>query len=139
MANLDIRWLAGFFDGEGSFAIQRHNTGHQVCIYVCNTNMAIMDLIEAQFPGNKRNTNANSKKFSNRKRCDVIWWRGETAIKLAARMLPHLQVKQGQARCVVDYPLWKASGPGITLPKSIYKKREQLLQIAKKLNKRGIK
>lgn len=134
--NIDLRWLAGFVDGEGCIHAHHHSRWAVPRISIGNTNKAIIDTIRSTFPGSNYERRYGSK--STYKTLHTVLWSGEKAIAMAKRLLPYLRVKHLQAAILSSFPyILKGAGPGKRLDENVRKERIRRWKLLKKLNKRG--
>jgi len=130
---MDIRWLAGFVDGDGSIGIFKTVTptsfGFTAILAVYNTNLRVLHAIKRTYGGHINESSYNPKR---QKVCYQLKWTGSSARNLISRLLPHLQLKQQVARVVLKL---KARRRGDS-PNAL-KRQLSLLSQVKKLNNRG--
>jgi len=102
---LDIRYLAGFFDGEGSIFITKRASNNRPYRYIrlsaCNTNHPIIRRIHRQFGGRLY---LATKKAKPNWRPTLDWvLNGREAARLLMRLLPYLHVKKQEARRALKF------------------------------------
>jgi hypothetical protein len=98
-----LHWIAGFFDGEGSFSfaagspsVSLVNTDPQACLLVINTMRSYG--IEA-----KINERSKPSKSSKKKRWDVFINQAEECIKFCKLMKPYIKGKTKQLDLILEY------------------------------------
>jgi hypothetical protein len=140
------RWsyLAGLFDGEGSFTISnlvRHDRPAYAFreIFITNTNVKIMDWLSKNFGGKVRVSRYGDKGWK-----DVYKWHASAKDHkyIIRNILPFLIVKKKQAEKVLEFILLKEKqntkrGP-IGLSKEEWQKRNSILIEVRALNKKAV-
>ena len=138
-----LSYLAGFFDGEGSFGFIKHKKHKykndtyslEPYIYIGNTNKSIMNYISKIF-GNK----IKYKKFNDIKHKDQwhLYYHGMKDVQRICKQLsPYLRVKKKNAKILLNFIKLRLSPKGkkrlikYTSKELIYYKQMQ------KLNKKG--
>ena len=134
-------YLAGMFDGEGTFSIYHHkgqsSTGKPydstaIRIEVTNTNVALMEWFVSHFGGQYYH-----HRRANLKHKIAYGWRPKgraNSEQLLLGILPYLVIKKEQAKIALEY---------IRLPhnngfdETLAAKRKELLEKMQTLNKRG--
>lgn len=137
-----ISWLAGFWDGEGSFGCYytKTKTGHEVFnpyASICNTNKDILDEI-----AEKLNATVTKSHISggNRKPAWRIRMTGKKASDFANILRPHLKMKHPQAEIVRDWTYRNQGGSrGSHYQKDIttMELQRENYSLLRALNKRG--
>jgi hypothetical protein len=118
------QWLAGFIDGEGCFNVSRTRTTIFPRLLIANTNINILRSIKEKYGGDissRRNGKDNWKTFH----CYRASWR--VFKKILQDVLPYLTIKKEVASACLQIFDTKDTV-----------KREDLRQIVKSMNKRGI-
>jgi hypothetical protein len=118
------QWLAGFIDGEGCFNISRTRNTIFPRLLIANTNIDILRSIKEKYGGDissSRNGKNNWKTFN----CYRASWRVFKSI--LQDVLPYLTIKKQTALVCLEI-----------LNTKDMSKREELRQIVKSMNKRGI-
>ena len=109
---IDINYLAGFFDGEGTVIIQRgfnrRRSGtypyYQLRVGISSTHCTILLEVQEQF-GGKVGTN---KPNPNQTKPSHYWWAsGQTARDFLMKITPHLREKRPQAELALQLPFIK--------------------------------
>lgn len=102
-------YLAGFFDGEGTFYIgSQHKNGKtypkaQVMLSQSGEEgYKLLQTIQQQYGGNIYEHLAPGQHKAT-KHAYKIYWNKAEAIKLIDRLLPHLKLKQAAATTVLTY------------------------------------
>ena len=89
---ISIEWLSGYIDGEGCFVLPQGN--RQPTIKINSANYDLLSAIFEQFGGSFYNHGS----ATNKRRKSWSWViRGDRAIDLTVKLLPHLREKQSQA------------------------------------------
>lgn len=101
---LDLAYIAGFFDGEGCVVINKyiHTNGKeysQMRVIISNTNLEVLTQIQARFGGAilSKNVSGNHKRGYELR---LLSWSGANILKF---MLPYLIVKSKQARVGIEF------------------------------------
>lgn len=107
MTELELAWLAGFLDGEGSVNIGRmHQHGkvhYEAAVVVCNTHLETIERIQVWLGGKLTTRNEPER----RKPCYYLGWYGARALEVAAMVVPFLVTKKRQADLLLQFPLGK--------------------------------
>jgi DNA modification methylase len=132
----DARWLALFFDAEGSLVLRRERDGarHAAQISLGST---CRPLLEAA----QRIVGAGNILERDGKNAPMFYWQlsNKRARDLLLRLHPYLIVKQQQARCLIDLESrkWKRGDNRNGLSASEMAYRERLWEAVKSLNSFG--
>jgi hypothetical protein len=108
---LQIAWAAGFLDGEGCFNLSKssgkgcHETTKNAVLYAGQTRTAPLDRLAELFGGNVRPAKVTAAGSLN------YQWviTGSQLVPVLEELIPHLVLKQGEARAVLAYA--KTIGP----------------------------
>lgn len=123
-------YIAGFFDGEGTFGLYRHNSNSpcvQASAYIANTNKNILEKIQSELGyGIVRNARRGTDKWKQLYRLEFNQTKAQAFID---EIGPYLQIKKEQAKVLSEF---------FTLKKKVDadKKIELSLKL-KELNKTG--
>jgi hypothetical protein len=150
-SQVDMAYLAGIIDGEGSFMISKtknDNKRGQRSIWfspvlsITNTNFELILWIVHKFGSNWKSTWRSSPKHKAAYTWDVV---GHRACVIARKVMPFLIIKQLQAYLVSSFEyeaLWTQGGHGKAgdskTPESELIRRELLYNQIKECNKRGV-
>ena len=147
MKKLEWAYLAGLFDGEGTFTISnsppRNNSPSYAFkeIYVTNTNLEVLEWIKDKLDGSIRVTKYGDDKGWK----DVYKWHcgAKQHFYLVKNMLPFLIIKRIQAECILEFiklkKKQKANKRGIYgLTDKEWEERNKILQKVRALNKRAV-
>jgi hypothetical protein len=143
-----LLYLAGFWDGEGSFSIsmnvQRRSYGEypsfQRSVHVTNTNLEVLLYIkETLQAGSILEMNQyRSQQNPKWKPAYKLAFSAEEARVLAALLLPYLRIKQEQARIIAEWPHKARGGGGVRVRDTATHEVQRLLhERMKELNARG--
>ena len=107
--SIPIQYLAGFFDGEGTFYIgKQYKNGNeypkaQVLLSQSGQNgLELLTAIQEQYGGSiYLHLRAGESKAT--KPAYKLWWNKEEAIALCKEIIPHLILKQTDAEAVLSY------------------------------------
>ena len=102
---MDIKYLAGFFDGEGSISIifrQYKNgaRGYQVLVQISNTNLSILEIFKEKFGGQIRPLKKMMSQYKQ------AWlWRivSRQALSFLEQIIPYLIIKTNQAILAISF------------------------------------
>lgn len=124
MSNLDLAWLAGFFDGEGCVFIDRPDRKHRQTLRVQVTNTIPSSLLgfESRWGGKLRTR-------SNGERRKPIWiWAAYAgdAQRCLIDLLPYLRVKAAQAEIGIRFQELKSGDNNMTALKGTHPRREEI-------------
>jgi hypothetical protein len=134
-----LSYLAGFMDGEGTFAIvktfsiQRKPDGskkryivYKLNISICNTNKEVMDWITFNFGGKSLpGSNENRKPHYKTRYAWHVTHRDKQK-NLILGLLPYLVAKKEQAKISLQFITTYSSKIGVQLDSAVVEKREQL-------------
>jgi len=103
----DKIYTAGFFDGEGYVGVYQAQTGinaghYQLKCSVTNSNLAILQWIQARFGGAIRIKQAKLEKYQHI--YHVTWVSANCKIFLQ-QIIPYLKIKKQQAEIALKFPL----------------------------------
>jgi hypothetical protein len=110
---IDIRYLAGLFDGEGCISLvkqKRANSSlmtYSIRVVIAMTHKPTIKAIHNQFGGNyseRKGNGINRNSFS-------VMWANRKAAPILAALLPYLQIKREEALIAIDF-LAKLSSVG---------------------------
>ena len=102
---IDIRYLAGLFDGEGCVSLvkqARVNSplpSYSVRVVISMTNKPLIKAIYGQFGGNyteRKGINGCRNVFS-------VMWANRKAIPMLTALIPHLHIKREEAEIALDF------------------------------------
>ena len=101
LTDTQLAWVAGFVDGEGCITTITNGPAgskHMVCLSVCNTDRAVIDLLKKWFRCGGITTNHQKRRNPNW--LDAYTWtvRAKAAGGVISVLLPFLRVKHKQAR-----------------------------------------
>jgi len=103
-SDVDLAWVAGFFDGEGCITVIQHRRSppvFELAILTGNTNYASIERCKRIMGGR---ISYQNRKDGHR---PTWWWRssGQDAKRILRLMLPHLTVKREQAEAALEFPM----------------------------------
>jgi hypothetical protein len=144
-----LGYLAGIIDGEGCIGITSakgpasRNTSHALRLYVTSTSEELMVWLIDTF-GAGRRVSRNEKPGKWATRYDWVVY-GHQAEQLLRTVLPHLVIKQAQARLALEFrslsreqkPYAHKRGGAPALDESVVIEREELKRQMSILNRRG--
>lgn len=101
MSELDLSWLAGFIDGEGTIGLYRHPDGFVASVVISNTNLPVL-LHVFRLTGcggiykkpTRKSGHVQGYHFRVNERTAVD--------ALVRRLLPHLRIKKSQAELMIQ-------------------------------------
>jgi hypothetical protein len=108
---LQIAWAAGFLDGEGCFALSKnsgkgcHETTKSPVLHASQTRTVPLDRLVELFGGTVRPFRVTSAGSLSYQWCLT----GSQLVPILEELIPHLVLKQGEARAVLAYA--KTIGP----------------------------
>ncbi len=98
-SEIDLAYIAGFFDGEGCIAAQINNHGYTALhVRIGQVVVAPLTFIQQRFGGA---LNEYTKK--NGDHCWYLEWSGRTALPILEAMVPYLIVKRHQAELAIEW------------------------------------
>lgn len=128
---MDLKYLAGFIDGEGCFNFSECRTSLIPRILITNTNLKVLQKIKAKYGGDIYSSVVkNSPHWKPRH-----VWRLQHAncLKLTEELVPYLIIKKRQAKLFMNY---QKSRPGKGNKLSV-KLKLKFMSSMQKLNKKG--
>ena len=138
---MDIQYLAGFFDGEGSVSIghSQHKSGSQtfqVRVQIGNTNLKVLKEFRRRFGGGI----VTLKKYKAHHTQAYMWYIASTkAIGFLKKILPHLVIKKSQAEFAVLFQTkLRTRNRRMKLSNKEILIRLEAVEQMKKINGRGI-
>jgi len=125
MSTVDDAYTAGFFDGEGCILIRPNGAPprphtFQLVVQIGNTNIEVLEFVASVYGGAVH-------AFKPTKDKQLYQWiaTGHVAAEFLDSILPHLIVKEAQAKIALQFPFWKQGKP---LTEEIMTKREHLFK-----------
>jgi len=142
LTDIDLAYIAGFFDGEGCISLckvkddsYRRNYNYMLAIHVSNTKLEILEMLHREFGGHfqriKNKTTPNGKEI-------YVWaLTRRIATRFIKAIYPYLRMKRRQAELALEYrKLINPYGNHSFDPEN-WKKRDAIYHKLKTLNKRG--
>lgn len=139
---LDIRYIAGFIDGEGCISItktKKRMAGgaprYFPYLAITHTNLEILERLRSIYPIGRKIS--SRPLVTGRRQCYSIRWDGNELRRLLADLVPHLQEKRRQAELVLEFmkTLRCKHEHRKAIPEFILVLREDYYQILKYLKK----
>lgn len=135
---MELSYIAGFIDGEGTIGITRQTNGKSYCGYIAvvNTYKQVLLDIQDKF-GRGSILVANSKGQYGSKVCWRWEIRGKYVCEILSLVIPYLRIKKRQAELVLEYYRdWGhfRSYPGNPIPQFVLDKRVWFKAEIHKLN-----
>lgn len=100
---VNITYIAGLLDGEGSIGIMKHNREtpspqYFLRVVICNTNKKVLELVQ-------QTLGVGSITVNNRRRRALYTWTATSgkAMFILERLLPYLIIKKEQAQLGIDF------------------------------------
>lgn len=103
---LDIRYVAGLFDGEGCISLIKANRknsslhSYSVRVVIAMTNKPIIKLLHSQFGGIYTERNGNDTSTRN---SFSLLWSNNKAKPILEQLLPHLILKRSEAEIALNF------------------------------------
>jgi hypothetical protein len=142
-----LLYLAGFWDGEGSFSVsmntQRRPSGDylafQRSVHVTNTNLEVLEYIRDVLQGGSilEMNQYRSQQNPKWKPAYKLAFSSDEARLLATMLLPHLRIKREQARIIAEWPHKARWGAGRERDSATHEVQRLLYERMKELNLRG--
>ena len=130
---IDLAYLAGFVDGEGSITIFRSGGRDHLRFDVYNTNQDILLWIKGVFGGRVHKIRTRDGWKS-----EYVWQIGhQQAANILVSCLPYLKVKRLQAEIFISHAATSVGRVGKSIPADIVPIRKALVTEIQRLNKRG--
>jgi len=127
-SKLTPKWLAGFFDGEGSVTFTRDQS---LQVVIAQSREDILNAIADYFGFGVVKVN---KRFAGHKPECTLRWCGKNAAKVLEVMLPHLIIKHRQAEIGIRMATLMVGRGKIHVPAEIQKERNSLIAKNRSLN-----
>jgi len=143
LSDIDLAYIAGFFDGEGCISLGRKKDGsyrrhytYQLVVTVSNTKPEILEFLHRHFGGHFRKIKNPSTK--NGKTVYVWALLCRKALNFIKTIYPYLKLKKRQAELAIKfYTLVNPYGCNKYDPEK-WKQKDLIYNELKALNKRGI-
>ena len=91
---MDLNYLAGFIDGEGSFGIYKNKNCFVFHLSIANTNLQILEKIQKEYGGKIHKT---IKKGKYKTIYYLCWW-GLEAVELSKKIKDKLEIKNNKQK-----------------------------------------
>jgi len=127
IGTVDLAYMAGLIDGEGSIYCLAHGGG-KTCyptITVAMTDFGVIEWLASKW---RVKTSKMPRRVATYKPAVFVRLSGERARLLCELLLPYLKVKRAQAALVQEFPLDARSGPGIKVGASEINRRRFALR-----------
>ena len=98
LRKVDLAWMAGFMDGEGS--IGAYTRYYNVYVSITNTERWMLELFKFAFGGNVYDLLGGEVNWKARYEYKIS---GDKALVMLRALLPYLKLKKGQAELAVQY------------------------------------
>jgi len=128
----ELAYCAGYIDADGSIFItrQRRKNRYQFApvVQAASANLAVLEHLRRVLGGSVCDFNPKS----GAKRQYRMWmWTvtGQAAVYVAKLLLPYLQIKREQAKCLAQFPY--GAGRGRRLPDEIQRERQRLYDLCR--------
>lgn len=139
---IDLKYLAGFIDGEGCITIdklvRKNKTDNKKCfklsMSVTNTYIKIIEEIHKQFGGYLIKLQAPKGCKTYKK----IIWEQSHAVKMVQKLLPYLKIKRKQAKLLIAYWNYRQKPHCNKRTESYYRNELKFINRMRKLNHRGL-
>lgn len=125
---LDVRYLAGLFDGEGNVGMVPKESGFYLRVGISNTHKGVLDEIMDQF-GGKINTRKPKGKC---KECHQWVATYGPALRFLEAVKPHLVIKKKQAELGLEWKKYRL-GPGAWKGEIADAARAEILRIRQEI------
>ncbi len=103
---LDLAYVAGFFDGEGNINIKKGRNKnilkYSLSVVITNTDQPVIEYIQSLLGGVLHTTKFYSNPVKRKERYDLIWC-STSAQRVLKLLLPYLRVKETQAKLAVTF------------------------------------
>ncbi|RKX50680.1 MAG: hypothetical protein DRP25_05140, partial [Thermotoga sp.] len=114
---MDLKYLAGLFDGEGSVAIVKAKTQYSspnyiLNIRIVNTNKELLEKIKSKFGGSVIKKTKNKLYGKNHNVCWVWIAQSNIAKNILERILPYLIIKKKHAEIGIKFQTYKQKNKG---------------------------
>jgi hypothetical protein len=132
MKDVEIAYLAGLIDGDGTISIHSDSGAHKPMVSIANTNREVLEwcknLIGKGSISNKKTYKSHHTPSFN------LRWEYDIALDVAKKCYPYLIIKKERAGCVLKWKSVVKRNGKYTL-KELCRKNE-LIEEIRKLNKR---
>jgi len=143
---LDVRYIAGLFDGEGWFQIDRSkpfkrwygsrkSVAHQVRARITMRDQKLLRALRARFGGSLRQSSQETERRASYWSWDLC---GENAYKFAVIIGPHLLLKVRQATLVKRFQRLKRKNKNSPMTPVRSRQLMAMYERMKVLNKKGV-
>lgn len=149
MKKVELAYLAGIVDGEGSISVKSESKKRPYVVYlsVTNTNYDMIKIFEGHFGGKvrKRNWSNNQKNAKKNWKPCYEWCISKLqAVRAVEKLLPYIRIKNKQAILLLRLAKLRSKYNGVFLRHHpdiklrILGIFERIKQKCKTLNKRGV-
>jgi len=143
--DVELAWMAGFFDGEGTVIVERSKSpacthGYQTSLHVAvtQTSTPCLEIFKSHFGGSiitSRSTTPNGRRWAVQHRWVV---RNEAALAFLRTIAPYVVVKRDQVAAAAQYPMYDANGRKYgsrksPLPDAVFSARLALREALKRM------
>ncbi len=136
ISEIELSYLAGFFDGEGTVNISRPKSSrmpHTLYVSIANTDLEVIKKLPSIFGG----STYMKKRVESHHRPLMVWsapaLSGQGFLKA---VLPYLKIKKRQAEIAIEFQGTKVCHSG-QLTQEIIKRRDGMVDELRKLNRSG--
>ena len=101
---LDLAYIAGLFDGEGSIVITTRDKKKRLILTVVlvNTDITVVDMVHSYFGYGVRAVRSRNGSLG-KKPCYVVQWTSSSAAKVLTALLPYLRIKKARAEIALRF------------------------------------
>lgn len=145
MDELHPKYIAGLIDGEGWFSIKRSRLqprslrefSFQVCVQMALRERFMLEQLQRQYGGSISNYKSRSDAHAPYYCWTLV---GEGMVNFLRDVMPHLRLKEAQAKVAFDFQTTKQKrfGRGMPMTDREYEKRTAAFETMRELNKRGV-
>lgn len=102
MKKLDLAYMAGFFDGEGSISLYLDARQYRISVSMSNTNEWVVQWFHLNFGGSLY---LEPKHIKNPNHRDAWRWQliGKRSMPFLELLFPYLRLKREQAKIVMEF------------------------------------
>jgi hypothetical protein len=139
---LELDYIAGLFDGEGWFQIDRsprkdtrRKIAHQLHARITMRDKILIDELQKMFSGSVRILKSRNKKHATYHSWDVC---GTAALDFARVMESRLVIKKKQAQVAIEFQTFRATNINRPCDDTRFNRYESYYNKMRVLNKKGI-
>lgn len=136
MSEIDVAYIAGLIDGEGSVYVMKHrDKTFYPAVSICMTHAGVLAWLAEKLGLSMSAVPRTPAGWRDQYSVRI---HGARAVLLCHRMPPYLKVKRQQAELVQAFPGDQRTAPGVTMDPSVNAQRQEFRAQINAMNARGV-